>query len=91
MIYIHESTKNYVSGGVSPFEKGGVIIGIYTVIGSMSMISCGVPGGNHCVMGAHSFVNSDIPDYSTAAGIPAKIIGKVVLDEEGAASFEYYR
>ncbi len=90
MIYTHDSTKNYVSGGVNSFEKGNVIIGSFTVIGSMSMIACGVSVGSHCVIGAHSFVNSDIPDYSIAAGTPASIIGKVVLDKEGAASFEYY-
>ncbi len=91
MIYSHDSTKHYVSGGVSPFEKGGVNIGSYTVIGTMSMVSCGVSIGNHCVIGAHSFVNSDIPDFSIAAGTPARIIGKVVLNEEGAASFEYFK
>ncbi len=91
MVYSHDSTKNYVSGGVNPFEKGGVTIGSYTVIGSMSMVSCGVSIGNHCVIGVHSFVNSDIPDYCIAAGTPARIIGKVVLDKRGMASFEYFK
>ncbi len=91
MIYSHDSTKYYVSGGVSPFEKGGVRIGSYTVIGTMSMISCGVSIGSHCVIGAHSFVNMDVPDFCIVAGTPAKTIGRVVLDEEGAADFEYFR
>ena len=55
----------------------------------MSMISCGVAIGRHCVIGAHSFVNCSIPDYSIAAGIPAKIIGKVVMDKEGNVHFVY--
>ncbi|RKJ20062.1 acyltransferase [bacterium D16-50] len=89
MIYTHDSTKFYVSGGKNAFEKGNVSIGDNTVIGSMSMISCGVAIGRHCVIGAHSFVNCSIPDYSIAAGIPAKIIGKVVMDKEGNVHFVY--
>ena len=30
--------------------------------------------GKHCVIGANSVVTKDIPDYSVAVGIPAKII-----------------
>lgn len=90
MIYTHDSTKNYVSGGVNPFEKGDVIIGGNTVIGSMSIITCGVTIGSHCVIGANSFINSDIPDYSIVAGTPGKIIGRVVINDEGVADFEYY-
>ena len=91
MIYTHDSTKNYVSGGVNPFEKGDVIIKGNTVIGSMSVITCGVTIGTHCVIGANSLVNKDIPDYSIAAGTPAKIIGKVIENDKGEVSFEYYK
>ena len=90
MIYTHDSTKNYVSGGVNPFEKGNVIIKGNTVIGSMSIITCGVTIGCHCVIGANSFVNRDIPDYSIVAGTPAKIIGKVIENDKGEVNFEYY-
>lgn len=89
-IYTHDSTKHYVSGGIAPFEKGPVTIKSNTVIGTMSMIGCNVTIGTHCVIGAHSFVNMNIPDFSIAAGVPAKIIGRVVLDEEGV-QFEYFR
>ena len=30
--------------------------------------------GRHCVIGANSVVTKDIPDYSVAVGIPAKVI-----------------
>ncbi|MCR5544173.1 MAG: acyltransferase [Eubacterium sp.] len=91
MIYTHDSTKNYVSGGVNPFEKGDVSIGSYTVVGSMSIITCGVSVGSHCVIGANSFINKDVPDYSIVAGTPAKIIGKVIINDEGEANFEYFQ
>lgn len=88
MIYTHDSTKHYVSGGKNAFEKGPVTIGDNTVIGTMSMIGCNVTIGKHCVVAAHSYVNKNVPDYSIVAGVPARVIGKVVMEEEGVR-FEY--
>ena len=89
MIYTHDSTKAYVSGGRVPVEKGDVTIGDNTVIGTMTMIGCNVSIGDHCVIGAHSFVNNDIPDHCIAAGVPAKVIGIVEIDEDGQVTFNY--
>ncbi|MDF2881113.1 MAG: putative acyltransferase [Clostridiaceae bacterium] len=89
MIYTHDSTKYYLTGGKVPYEKGKVTIGSNTVIGTMSMIGYGVTIGKHCVIGAHSFVNSDVPDYSIAFGVPAKVVGKVVINNENIV-FEYF-
>ncbi len=89
MIYTHDSTKYYVSGGKNPFDKGPVTIKNNTVIGTMSMVGCNVTIGEHCVIGAHSFVNQDVPDFSIAAGVPARVIGKVILNEKGV-DFEYF-
>lgn len=89
MVYTHDSTKYYVSGGKSPFMSGPVKIGSFTVIGTMSMIGCGVTIGEHCVVAANSYVNSDVPDHTIVAGNPARAIGKVVIDGNGEASFEY--
>ena len=90
MIYTHDSTKTYVSGGKVPVIKGDVTIGSFTVIGTMSMIGCNVSVGEHCVIAAHSFVNKDVPDYSIVAGIPADIIGKVEIDDDGNVDFVYF-
>lgn len=89
-IYTHDSTKYHVSGGKNSFLSGDVSIGDNTVIGTMSMISCGVSIGNKCVIAAHSFVNCDVPDNSIVAGIPAKIIGKVMENEDGTVEFKYF-
>ena len=43
-------------------------------IGTEAIISRGVTIGNGAIIGANSFVNKDIPDYSIAVGSPAKII-----------------
>lgn len=32
--------------------------------------------GKHCIIGANSVVNSDIPDYCVAVGSPARVIKK---------------
>lgn len=56
----------------------------------MSIISCGVSIGHHCIIGANSFVNKDIPDYSIAAGNPAKVIGEVRIKENGDIERFYY-
>ncbi|GLC82503.1 acyltransferase [Lacrimispora brassicae] len=90
MIYTHDSTRYYVSGGKTPFSRGPVTIKNNTVIGTMSMVSCNVTIGNHCVIAAHSFVNTDVPDYSIYAGIPAKKIGQVIEDEKEGVRFEYF-
>ncbi len=81
-VYSHDSTKHYVSGGKAPFKTGPVTIGDCTVIGSMSMIACGVTIGSHCVVGAGSMVTQDIPDGHIAAGTPARLIGKVEIQDE---------
>ena len=43
-------------------------------IGANAVIAAGVTIGKHCVIGAGSVVTKDIPDYSVAAGCPAKVI-----------------
>ena len=37
--------------------------------------------GSHSVIGACSLINKDIPPYSTAAGIPCRVIGDIEIDE----------
>lgn len=90
MIYTHDTTKMYVSGGVNAVEKGNVTIGNNTVIGTMTTITCGLQIGSHCVIGAHSYVNRDIPDRSIAAGIPVQIIGEVIINEDNTVDFRYH-
>jgi maltose O-acetyltransferase len=55
-------------------EQGDVIIGDYCWIGYGAFIKQGVTIGRNCVIGAHSVVINDIPDYSIAVGAPAKVV-----------------
>jgi virginiamycin A acetyltransferase len=57
-------------------DQGGhfikIVIGENCWIGNGSLIMSNV--GNHCIIGAGSVVIDDIPDYSIAAGNPAKVL-----------------
>jgi maltose O-acetyltransferase len=64
------------------FEFGNVTIGDYCWIGYGVFIKQGVTIGKNCVIGAHSVVLEDIPDYSIAAGAPAKVV-KVITNNSG--------
>ncbi len=46
-------------------------------IGSHSVIMPGIIIGENSIIGAFSFVNSDIPDNVVAVGVPAKVIKKI--------------
>ena len=56
------------------YSKGPVIIGEYVQVGENCSIMPGVTIGDHCVIGANSVVTRDIPPYSIAAGVPAKVL-----------------
>lgn len=40
----------------------------------IGVVVIGANIGKHCVIGANAVVTHDIPDYSVAVGIPAKVI-----------------
>jgi acetyltransferase-like isoleucine patch superfamily enzyme len=67
-----------------------VVIGSFTYIGSGAIILPGSKIGDHCVIGAGAVVTSDVPPYSAAFGVPARIVGRVVT-KDGAANIEYFR
>jgi acetyltransferase-like isoleucine patch superfamily enzyme len=49
-------------------------IGPDSWIGAHSIVAEGINIGCGCIVGANSFVNKDLPDYSIAAGSPATIL-----------------
>lgn len=81
-IYTHDTVRRCLSGGKIGIEKGNVIIGDFCYLAPMSIISKGVTIGNHCLVAAHSLVKHSFESFSIIAGIPAKQIGKVIIDDE---------
>lgn len=56
------------------YTTAPISIGKNTWIGESVMIMPGVTIGEGCIIGAHSIVNKDIPNYSIAVGSPVKVI-----------------
>ena len=57
-------------------SKGPTRIGDNVWCGAHVVVTSGVTIGRRCVIGANSVVTKDIPPYSIAAGVPAKVIGR---------------
>ncbi|MCF8342839.1 MAG: acyltransferase [Chitinophagaceae bacterium] len=58
------------------YSKGKVVVGENCFIGYRVSILPGVTIGRNCVIGAHSVVTKNIPDFCIAIGIPARVIKK---------------
>jgi acetyltransferase-like isoleucine patch superfamily enzyme len=52
-------------------------------VGTHSTVMPGVTIGENAVIGAHSFVNSDIPANCVAYGVPAKVVRRLFPQETG--------
>ncbi|MBU2578324.1 acyltransferase [Patescibacteria group bacterium] len=59
-------------------KRGKVIIKENACIGSHSTVMPGVSIGKNSIIGAHSMINSDIPDNVVAFGVPANVVKKLV-------------
>lgn len=88
-IYTHDSVRWAVSGGRAPYERAPVRIGSHTYIGPMTVVTKGVTIGRHCVVGANSIVNKDLPDHSIAFGSTCRIVGRVDVGTDGHVELVY--
>jgi maltose O-acetyltransferase len=73
-IYTENRVPDQDFSKTNELEQGDVIIDDYCWIGYGVFIKQGVTIGKNCVIGAHSVVINDIPDYSIAVGAPAKVV-----------------
>ena len=58
-------------------KSGSVVLKRNCRLGSHSTVMPGVTIGKNSVIGAHSFVNKDVPDNVIAIGCPVKVIKKL--------------
>lgn len=78
-VYISDHGHEFHDVAVPTAQQGigsvaEVSIGEDTWIGQNAVILPGVRIGRHCVIGANSVVNGDIPDYCVAVGAPARTV-----------------
>ncbi len=55
-------------------SAGELVIGDGSWIGANCCVIGAVRIGRHCVVGANSVVNTDLPDFSLAVGAPARVV-----------------
>lgn len=85
-VYITDCNHNYKNIAQSVIEQGiccagEVRIGEGSWLGENVCI-IGAKVGKHCVIGANAVVTDDIPDYSVAVGVPAKVIKRYDFNTE---------
>lgn len=90
-VYSHNTVRWALSGGKSEYERRPTRIGDACYVGPHVVIAAGVTVGNHCLIGALTFVNRDVPDHAIVAGIPARIIGRVEVGPDASVRFRYDR
>lgn len=71
----HGIEKNSLINEQKAVVKGPIVIEDGVWIGAGVKILSGVTIGKGAVIGAQAVVNSDIPSYAVAVGVPAKIVG----------------
>ena len=57
-------------------KRGSVWIKKGAKIGALTVIMPGITIGKHAIVGAHSFVNKNVPDHGEVFGVPARSISK---------------
>ncbi|RPJ02303.1 MAG: acyltransferase [Deltaproteobacteria bacterium] len=68
-------------------KTGYVRIGADSWIAYNACILMNVTIGEHCIIGALSVVNSDIPPYSVAVGCPAKVVKRFDFNQREWAKY----
>lgn len=65
-----------VGGSGRGDNYGYPVIGDNVFVGAGAVIIGKINIGDHCAIGANAVVTKDLPAYSVAVGVPAKIISK---------------
>jgi acetyltransferase-like isoleucine patch superfamily enzyme len=78
-IYSHDTVRRSTTLGRESIEYAPTKIGQGVYIGPNSIIAKGVTVGDFAVIGAMSFVNTDVPSKKKAWGCPARVAGDVEI------------
>jgi acetyltransferase-like isoleucine patch superfamily enzyme len=74
-----------------PIKDQGIVktpvrVGPDVWVGTKATLLRGVNVGRGCVLAAHTVVNKDLPDYSVAVGVPARVVRNRVDDYHADAA-----
>lgn len=80
--YVSIHDENHVFSGSGPIRARGyttkpIVIGSNAWIGAKATILAGVTIGDNAVIGANAVVTHDVPPFSIALGIPARIVKRI--------------
>ena len=68
-----------------PVDRAPTVLGDRVFIGANAVVLMGVTIGDGAVVGAGSVVSSDVPAGTVVGGVPARPLGTVDLDADGAS------
>lgn len=81
LYYKDRGFVEFTDNGIVSDGNKSVVIGDDVWIGQNAIILPGIHVGKGAVIGAGAIVTKDIPDYSIAVGVPAKVIKKRFNDD----------
>ena len=88
-IYTHSTAKRCVSGRrYAEIDRAPTRLGDEVFVGANATIQMGVTVGDRAVIGAGAVVVSDVPSEAIVAGVPAVVIGRVMIDGDSVV-FDY--
>lgn len=79
--YDHEFSDITVPISSQGLRGAPIKIGNDVWIGRGVMITSGVTIGKGCIVGANAVVTKDLPDWSLAVGIPARVVRSRILQK----------
>jgi acetyltransferase-like isoleucine patch superfamily enzyme len=80
-IYTHSSARRCVSGRAHDVvDRRPTVLGDRVFVGANAVINMGVTIGDGAVVGAGAVVTGDVEPRAIVAGVPARVIGRVLLD-----------
>ena len=83
-VYSHHTIAKTLTGGKAKTYHSSTIIGNNCFIAPNSIIAPGTRIGDSCFVAAFSYVEGIFEDFSYISGNPARIVGRVVIQDDRA-------